>query len=159
MLNLIRCPLTTKLCKSSYSAQFTIQVDSSSISAEVQATSDIGLRPRCCISRYVSTNFVRFRDYDPGNRARDIEHPASRCCPRFSFAGMDSRVRPEFVERILPVDDAVATRCAYLHSPDRRNEADALIAATALVHGLTLVTHDIQDFYDTGAIVIDPWQV
>ncbi|MDR6820192.1 putative nucleic acid-binding protein [Neorhizobium sp. 2083] len=71
---------------------------------------------------------------------------------------MDSRVRPEFAERILPVDDAVATRCAHLHIPDRRNEADALIAATALVHGLTVVTHNIQDFYDTGAIVLDPWQ-
>ncbi|WP_245300501.1 type II toxin-antitoxin system VapC family toxin, partial [Rhizobium sp. YK2] len=36
---------------------------------------------------------------------------------------MDSRVRPEFVDRILPIDDAVATRCAHLHIPDRRNEA------------------------------------
>ncbi|MEY9773084.1 putative nucleic acid-binding protein [Sinorhizobium fredii] len=31
----------------------------------------------------------------------------------------------------------VATRCAHLHIPDRRNEADALIAATALVHDMT----------------------
>ena len=71
---------------------------------------------------------------------------------------MDSRVRPEFAQRILPIDDAVATRCAHLHIPDRRNEADALIAATALVHGLTVVTRNIQDFGNTGAIVIDPWQ-
>ncbi len=41
---------------------------------------------------------------------------------------MDSRVRPEFAERVLPIDDAIATRCAHLHIPDRRNEADALIA-------------------------------
>lgn len=45
-----------------------------------------------------------------------------------------------------------------LHIPDRRNEADALIAATALVHGLAVVTRNIQDFDDTGVIVIDPWQ-
>lgn len=71
---------------------------------------------------------------------------------------MDSRVRPEFAERILPIDDAVATRCAHLHIPDRRNEADALIAATALVHGLTVVTRNIQDFDGTGVVLVDPWQ-
>ncbi|MBB4171530.1 type II toxin-antitoxin system VapC family toxin [Rhizobium sp. BK538] len=71
---------------------------------------------------------------------------------------MDSRVRPEFAERVLPIDDAIATRCAHLHIPDRRNETDALIAATALVHGLTMVTRNVQDFGDTGVIVIDPWQ-
>lgn len=71
---------------------------------------------------------------------------------------MDSRVRPEFAERVLPIDDAIATRCAHLHIPDRRNEAAALIAATALVHGLTVVTRNVQDFDDTGVIVVDPWQ-
>lgn len=71
---------------------------------------------------------------------------------------MDSRVRPEFAERVLTIDDAIATRCAHLHIPDPRNEADALIAATALVHDLTVVTRNIQDFNDTGVIVIDPWQ-
>ncbi|AGB75538.1 MULTISPECIES: type II toxin-antitoxin system VapC family toxin [Rhizobium] len=71
---------------------------------------------------------------------------------------MDSRVRPEFVDRILPIDDAVATRCAHLHIPDRRNEADALIASTALVHGLTIVTRNIKDFDGTGVIIVDPWQ-
>lgn len=71
---------------------------------------------------------------------------------------MDSRVRPEFVDRILPMDDAVATRCAHLHISDRRNEADALIASTALVHGLTVVTRNIKDFDGTGVIIVDPWQ-
>lgn len=71
---------------------------------------------------------------------------------------MDSRVRPEFAERILSVDDAIATRCAHLHIPDRRNEADALIAATALIHGLTVVTRNIKDFEGTGAILVNPWR-
>jgi predicted nucleic acid-binding protein len=71
---------------------------------------------------------------------------------------MDSRVRPEFAERILPIDDAIATRCAHLHIPARRNEADALIAATALVHDLTVVTRNVQDFAGTNVIIIDPWQ-
>lgn len=73
-------------------------------------------------------------------------------------AWMDSRVCPEFSERILPIDDAIATRCAHLHVPDRRNEADAIIAATALVHGLVVVTRNIQDFQGTGVVLVDPWQ-
>ncbi|MFN7025427.1 MAG: type II toxin-antitoxin system VapC family toxin [Pseudorhizobium sp.] len=71
---------------------------------------------------------------------------------------MDSRVRPEFAERIISVDDAVATRCAHLHIPDRRNEADAIIAATALVHGLVVVTRNVRDFQGAGVIVVNPWQ-
>ena len=70
---------------------------------------------------------------------------------------LDSHVRPEFAGRIIAIDDAVATRCAHLHIPDRRNEADALIAATALVHGLTVVTRNVKDFEGTGAIIVDPW--
>ena len=72
-------------------------------------------------------------------------------------AWMDDRVRPEFAERIISIDDAIATRCAHLHIPDRRNEADAIIAATALVHGLVVVTRNIQDFQGTGVVLVDPW--
>lgn len=70
---------------------------------------------------------------------------------------MDSRVRPEFAERVISVDDAIATRCAHLHIPDRRNEADTIIAATALVHGFAVVTRNIQDFQSTGVVLVDPW--
>jgi predicted nucleic acid-binding protein len=73
-------------------------------------------------------------------------------------AWLDNHVRPEFAGRILPVDDEVATRCAHLHVPDRRNEVDALIAATALVHGLTVVTRNVRDFEGTGVVVVDPSQ-
>lgn len=71
---------------------------------------------------------------------------------------LDTQVRPQFAGRILPVDDAVATRCAHLHVPDRRNEADALIAATALVHGLAIVTRNVRDFEGSGVVAIDPWR-
>ena len=70
---------------------------------------------------------------------------------------LNSHVRPEFAGRIIAIDDAVATRCAHLQIPDRRNEVDALIAATALVHGLTVVTRNVKDFEGTGAIIVDPW--
>lgn len=71
---------------------------------------------------------------------------------------LDTRIRPEFEGRILPVDDAVATRCAHLHVPARRNEVDALIAATALIHNLAVVTRNIRDFEGTGVVLIEPWQ-
>ncbi|WP_415582916.1 PIN domain-containing protein [Legionella worsleiensis] len=53
---------------------------------------------------------------------------------------LDSHVLPTFSDRILNIDVAVAHRCAKLHIPDPRSERDALISATALVHGLIVVT-------------------
>lgn len=72
-------------------------------------------------------------------------------------AWMDQHVLPEFLERTLPIDSTVALRCAQLHVPDPRAERDALIAATAIVHGMTVVTRNVADFQATGAEVIDPW--
>ncbi|MDF0696543.1 type II toxin-antitoxin system VapC family toxin [Rhizobium sp. MC63] len=73
-------------------------------------------------------------------------------------AWMENQVRPAFAGRILPVDDAIATRGAHLHIPDRRNEVDALIAATALVLDLTVVTRNVRDFEGAGVVVLDLWQ-
>ena len=86
---------------------------------------------------------IQRRDIEQGSRLRNW---------------MDSRVRPEFAERIISIDEAIATRCAHLHIPDRRNEADALIAATAIVHGLVVVTRNIHDFQGTGVVLVDPWR-
>jgi predicted nucleic acid-binding protein len=58
----------------------------------------------------------------------------------------------------LPWAAVVAQRCARLHVPDPRTERSALIAATALVHGLTVVTRNVADFGPTGVSLIDPWQ-
>ncbi|MGY1953232.1 PIN domain-containing protein [Pseudomonas pergaminensis] len=66
-------------------------------------------------------------------------------------------VIPAFNARILPIDAAVALRCAHLHVPDRANESDSLIAATALVHGLTVVTRNVSDFKSSGVPLINPW--
>lgn len=70
---------------------------------------------------------------------------------------MESRVMPEFAERTLPVDTIVALRCARLHVPDPRAERDALIAATALVHGMRVVTRNVADFAATGVPLLNPW--
>ena len=69
----------------------------------------------------------------------------------------EDRVRPEFQERTICIDAAIAVRCARLHVPDPKSERDALIAATALEHGLTVVTRNTADFAATGVALIDPW--
>jgi predicted nucleic acid-binding protein len=72
---------------------------------------------------------------------------------------LDTLVIPEFNGRIFPVDAAVARRGARLHVPDPRAERDAFIAATALVHGMTVVTRNIADFEATGAKIFNPWGI
>lgn len=71
---------------------------------------------------------------------------------------LEQQVLPEFSGRTLPVDAAVAQRCARLHVPDKRGERDALIAATALVHGMTVVTCNVADFEPTGVTTLNPWE-
>lgn len=70
---------------------------------------------------------------------------------------LETQVIPAFSERILPVDTPVARRCARLHVPDPRSGRDALIAATALIHDLTVVTRNVADFEPTGVRIINPW--
>jgi len=72
---------------------------------------------------------------------------------------LDLHVLPEFSGRTLPVDTAVAQRCARLHVPDKRGERDALIAATALVHGMAVVTRNVADFEPTGVRIVNPWEI
>jgi toxin FitB len=72
-------------------------------------------------------------------------------------AWIDHQILPRFEGRILVVDAVVAQRCARLHVPNRRAERDALIAATALVHGLTIATRNVRDFEATGVPLINPW--
>jgi hypothetical protein len=72
-------------------------------------------------------------------------------------AWMDRHILPEFANRTLPVDTAVALRCARLHVPDPRPERDAFIAGTALVHGMTVVTRNVADFALTGVPLLSPW--
>jgi predicted nucleic acid-binding protein len=72
-------------------------------------------------------------------------------------AWLDGHVLPAFAGRVLPIDTAVALRCAHLHIPDRRAERDALIAATAMVHGMTVATRNVTDFEPTGVALFNPW--
>jgi predicted nucleic acid-binding protein len=71
---------------------------------------------------------------------------------------LEDHVLPAFEDRVLPVDTSVARRSAALDVPDPCPVRDSLIAATALVHGLTLVTRNVADVERTGVRVMDPWR-
>jgi predicted nucleic acid-binding protein len=71
---------------------------------------------------------------------------------------LNRHVLPTFAGRTLSIDTDVALRCARLHVPNPRSERDALIAATALVHGMTVVTRNVSDFQQTGVSVLNPWE-
>ena len=68
------------------------------------------------------------------------------------------QVIPAFSGRILPVDTAVAQASARLHVPDPKPIRDGLIAGTALVHGMTVVTRNVADFERTGVSILNPWR-
>ena len=71
-------------------------------------------------------------------------------------AWIDDHILSRFEGRVLVIDTVVAQRCARLHVPDRLAERDALIAATALVHGLTVATRNVADFARTGVPLVNP---
>lgn len=72
-------------------------------------------------------------------------------------AWLDGQILPQFEGRILYVDTAVALQSARLHVPDARSHRDAMIAATALVHGMTVATRNVADFAPTGVQTFNPW--
>ena len=63
-----------------------------------------------------------------------------------------------FKGRILSIDVSIASNAARLQVPDPRSVPDALIAATALEHNLTLATRNTKDFLATGIQVVNPWE-
>lgn len=71
---------------------------------------------------------------------------------------LTSSVLPAFAGRILSIDTAVAQRCAPLHVSKPRADRDVLIAATALTHGMTVVTRNVADFEHTGVAIHNPWK-
>jgi predicted nucleic acid-binding protein len=73
-------------------------------------------------------------------------------------AWIDDHIIGRFESRILAVDSTVALRCARLDIPDPRSERDALIAATALVHSMAVVTRNVGDFAETGVDIHNPWE-
>jgi len=71
---------------------------------------------------------------------------------------LETQILPAFAGRILPVDIPAAQKAAALQVPNPHPYRDALIAATALVHGLTVVTRNVRDFETTGVLLVNPWE-
>ena len=78
--------------------------------------------------------------------------------PAFSdrLARWLDRVLRVHARRLLPVDLPVARRWGRLCARLGRNDTDLMIAATALEHGLTVVTRNVRHFKPTGVPVLDP---
>lgn len=77
-------------------------------------------------------------------------------------AGLDAwiaGITRNFAERILPVTLPVAEEWSRLNVPDPLPILDGFMAATARVHGLTLVTRNIRDLARTGVSLLDPWAI
>ena len=70
---------------------------------------------------------------------------------------LERQILPQFQGRILDVNVAIARRCAALHIPNPQAERDALIAATALSHNMTVVTRNTKDFVATGVLLFNPF--
>lgn len=70
---------------------------------------------------------------------------------------LNTYVLPTFADRMLVVDMPIVQCCAKWHAPDLCAERDALIAATGLVHGMTVVTRNTNDFQATGVALLNPW--
>ena len=72
------------------------------------------------------------------------------------------RVRPMFEQRVTPISEDVMLKWRLLVEEGRRgghtfSQPDLIIAATALHHGLTIVTRDTSEYLKAGAAVFNPW--
>lgn len=82
---------------------------------------------------------------------------------RFRLANwLDSDLKPRFSGRLLPIDDVVVERWGIVTAQAKAKGMpmpviDGLIAATALVHGLTLVTRNVSDMQASGVLLLNPW--
>jgi predicted nucleic acid-binding protein len=102
----------------------------------------------------LSISVITILEIEIGALIIDRRDPAQGSVLR---AWIDKQVIPAFDGRVLPITTAIARQRAALHVPDPRGERDALIAATALVHGFKIVTRDVVDFSRLGADLVNPW--
>jgi hypothetical protein len=68
-----------------------------------------------------------------------------------------SQMRAELADRVLPIDEPIAETWALLGIPNPLPVIDSLLAATAIVHGLTLVTRNVAQIAATGVSLLDPF--
>lgn len=94
----------------------------------------------------------------------EIQHGINRVIPNDpDFAGalqkwLDFTVKPRFQDRTIAVSSEICRVAARLATLPSRDIPDLLIAATALVHGLRVVTRNVKHFEDTGVEIVNPWE-
>jgi predicted nucleic acid-binding protein len=101
---------------------------------------------------YLST--VTILELDLGILRIERREPAQGAMLR---SWLEGHILPEFSDRTLAIDTSVALRCARLQVPDPRLDRDALIAATAMVYGMMVVTRNVPDFEPTRVPLSNPW--
>lgn len=106
-------------------------------------------------ARYLFISSITVLELETGVLLTERRDPPQGAILR---AWLDNQVLPAFSGRIFPVDTAIAQCCAKLHVPNRCPDRDAFLAATALVHGMTVATRNIKDFTSTGVETINPWE-
>lgn len=102
----------------------------------------------------LAVSVISMMELDIGVRRKERLDPHAGALLR---EWLDGVVEPLFRGRILPVDEHVCRAAAPLHVPDPMPAFDALIAATALAHGLTLVSRNRRDVARTGVPLLTPW--
>ena len=96
---------------------------------------------------------ITILELEKGIQALERRMPPHGSALRVWLAG----VRVAFTGRILPFTEHTSPICAALHVPNARAERDAMIAAMALEHGVTVVTRNVPDFISTGAQLLNSW--
>lgn len=96
---------------------------------------------------------VTILELEKGVLALERRTPPQGSAIRAWLTGM----RAAFAGRILPFTDKTATLCAAMQVPNPRSDRDAMIAATALDHGMTVVTRNVADFAGTGVKLVNPF--